>query len=90
MARPRKSEIQIQDHMLKDLLSALCINMKVIREKRNMTQQDLAYKSKLSLSTITAIEQRSLQNLNLSTLTAICKALRISPTVLLNKKLKNI
>ena len=87
MARPRKSEVQIQDSILKDLLSALCINIKVIRESRKMTQKDLAYKSKLSISTITAIEQRSLQNLNLSTLTAICKALKISPIELLSTRL---
>ena len=87
MGRPRKSEVQIQDSILKDLLSALCTNMKVIRESRKMTQKDLAYKSKLSISTITAIEQRSLQNLNLSTLTAICKALKISPIELLSTRL---
>ena len=87
MARPRKSEVQIQDSILKDLLSSLCTNMRVIRESRKMTQKDLAYKSKLSISTITAIEQRSLQNLNLSTLTAICKALKISPIELLSTRL---
>ncbi len=87
MARPRKSEVQIQDSILKDLLSALCTNIKNIRESRKMTQKDLAYKSKLSLSTITAIEQRSLQNLNLSTLTAICKALKIGPIELLSTRL---
>ncbi len=87
MARPRKSEVQIQDSMLKDLLSALCTNLKTIRESRQMTQKDLAYKSKLSISTITAIEQRSLQNLNLSTLTSICKALKISPIELLSTRL---
>ncbi len=87
MARPRKSEVQIQDSILKELLSALCTNMKVIRESRKMTQKDLAYKSKLSISTITAIEQKSLQNLNLSTLTSICKALKISPIELLSTRL---
>ena len=86
MARPKKSEVQIQDNILKDLLSALCINMKVVREKRKMTQKDLAYKAKLSLSTVAAIEQKSLQNLNFSTLSAICKALKINPVELLNKK----
>ena len=87
MGRPKKSDIQIEDEELKNLLMTFSINMEMVRKFRGMTQQKLAFKSKLSISTVAAIEQKCLQNLNFSTLTAISKALGVTPVSLLSKKI---
>ncbi|MDE0151392.1 MAG: helix-turn-helix transcriptional regulator [Bdellovibrionales bacterium] len=87
MARARKLDIQIEDEVLKNLLYTFALNMEMVRKYRGMTQQELAFKSKLSISTVAAIEQKCLQNLNFSTLTAISKALKVTPINLLSKKI---
>jgi len=87
MARARKLDIRIEDEVLKNLLFTFALNMEIVRKYRGMTQQELAFKSKLSISTVAAIEQKCLQNLNFSTLTAISKALRVTPMSLLSKKI---
>ena len=83
----RKSDVQIEDEVLKSLLSTFSLNMEMVRKFRGMTQQQLAFKSKLSISTVAAIEQKCLQNLNFSTLTAVSKALDVTPVSLLSKKI---
>ncbi len=83
----RKSDIHIEDDVLKNLLNTFSLNMEMVRKFRGMTQQELAFKSKLSISTVAAIEQKCLQNLNFSTLTAVSKALRVTPVSLLSKKI---
>lgn len=87
MGRARKLDIQIEDEVLKSLLFTFSLNMEVVRKFRGMTQQELAFKSKLSISTVAAIEQKCLQNLNFSTLTAVAKALKVTPVSLLSKKI---
>ena len=86
MGRPRKVDIHIEDEVLKNLLYMFSLNMEMVRKFRGMTQQQLAFKSKLSISTVAAIEQKCLQNLNFSTLTAVSKALGVTPFSLLSKK----
>lgn len=83
----RKSDIHIEDDVLKNLLNTFSLNMEMVRKFRGMTQQELASKSRLSISTVAAIEQKCLQNLNFSTLTSISKALGVTPVSLLNKKI---
>ena len=87
MGRLKKSDIHIEDDVLKNLLNTFSLNMEMVRKFRGMTQQELAFKSKLSISTVAAIEQKCLQNLNFSTLTAVSKALRVTPVSLLSKKI---
>ena len=71
----------------KDWLLNLKANLKVQRKKLDLSQQALAERSKLSMTTITRIEQGTIENLTLETIECIGKALKLKdPLILLKKK----
>ena len=87
MPRPRPQDIIFEDSELKKLISNFSVNMELVRKYRNYTQLDVAKRSKLSLTTIADIEQKRVQDIRLSTITAIAKALNTSPLILQSKKM---
>ncbi len=69
-----------------DWLDNLAKNLKKERKNLNLSQQKLAEKAKLSLTTITRIEQGNMKNPTLDTIEALGRALKKSnPLDLLRK-----
>ena len=67
-------------------LGNLAKNLKKERKKLNLSQQGLAEKARLSLATITRIEQGNIENPTLDTIEALGRALKKSdPLELLRK-----
>ena len=64
----------------------LAVNVKARRSKLRMSQQALAEHSKLSLGTITRIEQRIIENPTLDTIEALGRGLKMSNPLDLLKK----
>ncbi len=87
MARLKPEDIVIEDLELKRIISNFSINMELVRKYRGYTQLDVAKKSNLSLTTIADIEQRRIKDLRVGTITAISKALNVSPLMLQSKKI---
>ena len=83
MGRRSRKEIEFQDIHLKKLIEAFCVNVKKIRISKKLTQQELAEKSQLAVNTIAEIEQQRIENLRLSTVTALSSAFKIKPLDLL-------
>ena len=81
MARPQK---QKNDAALSKLVAAVAKNVKGIREKKGMTQKDLAKKSCVAVSTISEIENERVDDLQLSTITALALPLGVDHEVLLS------
>ena len=90
MGRRTKKELTFQDKNLEKLISILCINVKGIRVSKKLTQQQVAERAQLAINTVAEIEQRRVDNLRLSTVTALSNALEIKPLDLFKvKKFKN-
>lgn len=62
-------------------LNRLAKNLKKARKKKNMSQEELAYKSEIALSQIARIETAKL-NTSISTVFAILQALDADPNEL--------
>ncbi|NRA63415.1 MAG: helix-turn-helix domain-containing protein [Pseudobacteriovorax sp.] len=60
-------------------------NVKRLRAEKKLSQQKLAELSKLSISTITSIEQGSITNLTLQTVSAIGQGLSVKDPLKLLK-----
>ena len=86
MGRRTKKEISFQDPCLEKLILAFCVNIKEIRRSKKLTQQQLAEKAQLAINTIAEIEQQRIENLRLSTITALGNALNIKPLTLFKSK----
>ncbi len=85
MGRNSRKDIDIKDRELKRLIETFCTNVIEKRQSSSLTQQQFANKAGLSVNTIAEIEQKRIENLRLSTITAIGKALGIKPLKLLEK-----
>ena len=85
MGRRSKKEIDFQDLYLKKIIEAFCVNVKKMRISKKLTQQELAERSRLAVNTIAEIEQQRIENLRLSTITALANAFKIHPLELLKK-----
>lgn len=85
MGRNRQSEIFIEDPQLRLLIQNLCKNVKKRRQEIGLTQSELASKSQLALNTIAEIEQQRIENIRLSTVTALAKALKVPPLKLMSR-----
>ena len=85
MGRRSRKEIDFQDPCLKKLIEAFCVNVKKMRISKKLTQQELAEKSRLAVNTIAEIEQQRIENLRLSTITALGNTFKINPLELLKK-----
>ena len=72
--------------MLESWLSKLKTNLKRRRSELDMTQQELANKSKLSMATIHKIEQGRSEDMKFSVLDALGKALGEKDPLQLLKK----
>ena len=71
----------------KDWLLNLKTNLKAHRKKLGLSQQTLAEVSKLSMTTVTRIEQGTIENITLETIECLGKALKLKdPLSLLKKK----
>ena len=79
MGRKTKKELTFQDKNLEKLILVICINVKRIRVSKKLTQQQLAEKAQLAINTVAEIEQQRVENLRLSTITALGSALEIKP-----------
>ena len=75
MGRGSRKEIKISDPLLKPLIANLVANVKSKRIKGDLTQQSLAIKAGLAVNTVSEIEQERLEDIRLSTVTALAKAL---------------
>ena len=83
MGRRSKKEVHFHDPCLKELIEAFCVNIKKIRISKRLTQKELAERSYLAVNTIAEIEQKRIENLRLSTITALGNALKTRPLDLL-------
>ncbi|MBT4762895.1 MAG: helix-turn-helix domain-containing protein [Bdellovibrionaceae bacterium] len=70
----------------KEWLDNLARNLKNERAKLKLSQLGLAEKTRLSLATITRIEQKSIENPTLDTIDALGKALKKTDPLDLLKK----
>ena len=86
MGRRSKTEINFQDFWLEKLISNFCINVKKIRISKRLTQQQLAERAQIAINTIAEIEQHRIENLRLSTITAVGHAFKVDPVNLLKAK----
>ena len=68
---------------LKTILNNIAVNTRRIRKKKGLTQFEFAYKTGLSLSTVSEIEQGKRVNISLKTIVSISKVLKIDPIKLL-------
>ena len=60
--------------------------MKEMRKPKELTQQELVEKTYLAVNTIVEIEQKRIENLRLSTITALDNAFKVNPLKLLKRK----
>ena len=79
MGRRIKKELTFQDKNLERLILSVCINLKEIRVSKKLTQQQVAERAQLAINTVAEIEQQRVENLRLSTITALGDALEIKP-----------
>ena len=89
MGRNSRKDIDIQDRELKRLIETFCANVIEKRRSSGLTQQQLAGKAKLAVNTIAEIEQGRIENLRLSTVTAVGKAFNLKALDLLKKQQKS-
>ena len=87
MGRKSRKEIIFQDKYLEKLILNFCRNVRTVRISKNLTQQRLAEISRLGINTIGEIEQERIENLRLSTITTLGKALNITPLKLLKSRI---
>lgn len=87
MGRRNKKELGFQDSCLEELILTFCRNVKEIRISKKLTQQQLAEKAQLAINTVAEIEQQRVENLRLSTITALGNAFNIKPLTLLKAKI---
>ena len=86
MARTKSKDVNIKCNELKKLISNFSKNLYLIRKYRGYTQLNVSQRSKLSLTTIADIEQGVIEDIRLGTITAIAKALKVSPIAMQSKK----
>ena len=86
MGRNSQKDIDIQDRELKRLIEVFCANVIEKRRSSGLTQQQLASKAELAVNTIAEIEQGRIENLRLSTVTAIGQAFNLKALDLLKKQ----
>lgn len=79
MGRKQKSE-QAPSHS--KLMAVIARNLRWYRHERGLSQTELARRAKVALSTVNEIENRVAQDLRLTTLSALTRALKLSPTQL--------
>lgn len=80
MARQRKG---ITDKELGRLIRSLAKNVKEHRITQGITQQTLAARANIAISTIWELENAKVEDLRLSTITAIAQTLKIDTIKLL-------
>jgi transcriptional regulator with XRE-family HTH domain len=76
MARVKKG---IRDKELAKLIRNLAKNLRAARKSSGVTQQTLAHSAQMAISTIWEIENEQIEDLRMSTITAIAQALKVSP-----------
>lgn len=54
-------------------------NLKLLREQRNLTQEELAEKLKTSARYIQSLESKNPPNVKIDTIESLAKALKVSP-----------
>jgi DNA-binding Xre family transcriptional regulator len=74
----KRKKSKTEDPELSKALARLGKNIKALRELRGMTLQDLAFHSSLALSTVWEIESARVDDLRLSTVAALARALSVS------------
>jgi transcriptional regulator with XRE-family HTH domain len=79
MGRSSKFDLSFDDPILQDLLHRLGDNLRKLRQHEGLTQQGVAQVAGLALNTIAEIEQKRVENVRLSTVTALAKALKQHP-----------
>lgn len=67
-------------------MSTIGDNIREERQKQELTQEQLAELSNISLNFISKLERNKRQNLTIKTLQAIAEALKVSPSKLLTTK----
>lgn len=85
MGRSSRSELCINDPILRGMIKHFCENVKKRRSKLGITQAELSTRSKLAQNTVAEIEQGRIENVRLSTVVAIAQGLGVKPTQLLSK-----
>ena len=73
-------------NLSKKLIEAFCVNVKEMRKSKKLNQQELAEKTYLAVNTIAEIEQKRIENLRLSTITALGNTFKVNPLKLLERK----
>lgn len=73
-----KKSIKKEDREMSKAIARLGKNIKRFREQREMTLQDLAFHSNLALSTVWEIESARVDDLRLSTVSALARALSVT------------
>ena len=76
----------MKQNNLRAFMKNISANVKRIRRQRGLTQLQLSHKTRLSLSTVTEVEQYRLKNISLKTILLLSTALKTSPTHLLMKR----
>lgn len=73
-----------------ELMKQISENIKKYRKERNLTQEQLAEHSELSISFISRLERNSLDNISILKINQIAKALNIPITYIIESKKNNI
>jgi len=73
MARIKKQYI---DQELSDLMKTFCRKLRIFRVREGLSQNQLAKKSGIAVSTINEIENKLATDIRFSTMTAVASALR--------------
>lgn len=85
MGRNIRDELYIEDPLLREMIKNFSANVRALRNKRGLTQAQLAISSKLAQNTVAEIEQDRVENVRLSTVAALARTLKVRPTALLEK-----
>ncbi|MCB0363367.1 MAG: helix-turn-helix domain-containing protein [Bdellovibrionales bacterium] len=89
MGRTKREEVKISDPQLKPLVANLVANVRARRSKLGHSQQSLAMEAGLAVNTIAEIEQERIEDIRLSTVTALARAFKEkNPLKLLQKPRK--
>lgn len=86
MGRLSKKDVFFKDPLLKQLIERLRSNLEQGRKLKGLTQQQLASKSRLSVNTVSEIEQERVEDIRLSTITALTRGLGEKDPLWLFKK----
>ena len=81
--KPREKDYK--DSKLQKLMSDLAGNLRAARKGKDLSQLELAHKTKSSISTISAIEMKAANDIRLSTISSFAAALDIKDPLQLLK-----